>query len=247
MNTNFNKNQQTNSQTSAQTKAPVAIVDAAAAVKRGDPILLLPGESLSADLKESIKKLTKGKPTTPEYKKRVEDLFGLQPQQVTTEKKIFLGGFVEGEGSISMAAKKNPNGRFGIDLDPNFNLTQHINGVKHLHLALEVFGTGRITHKTNSQATLVLTIEARKSLVDVVCPFFEQYVIPYSSLAKSQRYLKWKKLLGLFDQGAHLDKDRMINELLPIWDEMRIQRGFKGATFSNLQEARDYVINFQKP
>ena len=228
MNANFNKNQLTNSLTSAQ-------------------ILLLPGESLSADLKEGIRKLNKGKPTTPEYKKRVEELFGLQPQQVTKEKKIFLGGFVEGEGSISMSAKKNPNGRFGIDLDPNFNLTQHINGVKHLHLALEVFGTGRFSHKAGSLATLVLTIEARKSLVDAVCPFFEQYVIPYSSPAKTQRYLKWKKLLDLFDQGAHLNKNRLIYELLPIWDEMRIQRGFKGAVFSNLQEARDYVINFKKP
>lgn len=213
---------------------------------KNQQILLLPGESLSADLSESIKNLNKGKPTTPEYKKRVEELFGLQPQQVTKEMKIFLGGFVEGEGSISIAAKKNKYGKFGIDLDPNFNITQHINGVKHLHLALEVFGTGRISHKASSLATLVLTIEARKSLVGAVCPFFEQYVIPYSSPAKTQQYLKWKQLLDLFDQGAHLNKNRMINELLPIWDEMRIQRGFKGAAFSDLQEAIDYVNNFKK-
>lgn len=216
-------------------------------VKSGDPILLLPGVQLSDDLKSKIADLNNGKPAFPTYKRRVEDLFGLQPQQITEAKKIYLAGFIEGEGSISMSAKKNKNGKFGIDLDPNFNLTQHINGVNHLHMALEVFGTGRITYKSGSCATLVLTIEPRLSLQNKVCPFYEKYVNPCSSVAKQKRFSKFKKLLDLFDQGAHLDQTRMINELLPIWDEMRMQRGYKGEVFANLQEAQAYVKNFKKP
>lgn len=216
-------------------------------VKSGDPVLLAAGIELSNGFKAKIKDLNQGKPNFSTFKRRVETLFGLQPQTITKEHKIFLAGFIEGEGSISMAAKKNSNGKFGIDLDPNFNITQHINGVKHLHLALEVFGTGRITYKSGSRATLVLTIEARQSLQDKVCPFYEQYVNPYSSVAKQKRFSKFKKLLDLFNQGAHLDKNRMINELLPIWDEMRMQRGYKGETFANLQEAQDYVKTFSKP
>ena len=216
-------------------------------LKSGNPIILLPGAHLSEDLKLKIANLNNGKPNFPTYKKRVEDLFGLQPQQITERKKVYLAGFIEGEGSISMSAKKNHNGKFGIDLDPNFNLTQHINGVNHLHMALEVFGTGRITYKSGSRATLVFTIEARQSLQSKVCPFYEKYVNPCSAVAKQKRFSKYKKLLDLFDQGAHLDRNRMIHELLPIWDEMRMQRGYKGEVFANLQEAQTYVKTFTKP
>jgi hypothetical protein len=35
--------------------------------------------------------------------------------------------------------------------------------------------------------------------------------------------------------------------LLPIWEEMRMQRGYKGEVFANLQEAQTYVKTFTKP
>ena len=51
--------------------------------------------------------------------------------------------------------------------------------------------------------------------------------------------------LDLFDDNAHLDKERFINELLPLWDLMRVQKGFKGETFKTLEEAQDFVRNFK--
>jgi hypothetical protein len=66
-----------------------------------------------------------------------------------------------------------------------------------------------------------------------------------SSNSKQSRYLKFKEMLGLFNTNAHLDRDRFIKELLPIWDSMRIQKSTK-QTFKDLEEAQEFVRNFQK-
>lgn len=208
---------------------------------KGNQLYLAPGVVLSDSFKEQIREMNQGNPDHKTYLTRVRNTFGLTPVTVDEKKKYFLGGFVEGEGSISVGAKKNTNAKFGVELDPLFNITQHINGVNQLYLALEVFQTGRIRYKAGSNATLVFIIEPRKSLEQKVCPFLEKYVYDLSSPAKQQRYLKFKNMLDLFNQGAHLDRDRFINELLPIWDSMRMQRGYKGETFSSLKDAQDFV------
>nr|AAL34373.1 unknown [Lobochlamys segnis]ALO21040.1 putative LAGLIDADG homing endonuclease [Lobochlamys segnis] len=209
------------------------------------PIVLKPGEKLSDDFLEEIREMNAGKPDFPTYKNRVRTLFGLAPVIITEEKKLFLGGFTEGEGSISVSAKKNPNASFGVEIDPLFNITQHINGVAHLYDALEIFGTGRIRFKSSSNATLVFSIETRLSLVQKVCPFFEKYIIPYASPVKKKRFKNFEKVLSLFDEGAHLDRDRFINEILPLWDDMRMQF-FEKQTFKTLEEAQDFARNYSR-
>jgi hypothetical protein len=79
-----------------------------------------------------------------------------------------------------------------------------------------------------------------------VCPYYDKNVYPLSSPAKQIRYTHFKKILKLFSDEAHLDRSRMINEMLPLWDEMRMQRGYKGETFASLKEAQEYVRDFKK-
>lgn len=210
------------------------------------PIILAPGEILSEEMLRKIKEMNVGKPDFNTYAQKVRKVFNLAPITINETKCHFLAGFIEGEGSISISAKKNMCGRFGIDIDPNFNITQHINGVNHLYFALELFQTGRIRHKAGSNATLVFTIEPRRSLQEKVCPFIRKYVYPFSAPAKQKRFDNFCNMLNLFDQNAHLDKVRVINELLPIWDSMRAQKGYQGQVFASLEEAQSYVKNFIK-
>lgn len=195
-------------------------------------------------IESKLKLANAGKPDSPTYKRRIRETFGLESITIDDKQNYFLAGFIEGEGSVSISLKKNSNATFGIELDPVFNITQHVNGIKHLYLALEKFQTGRIRYKTGSNATLVFVIEPRKSLQEKVCPFYEKYVNPFTCPAKKVRYESFKQMLDLFDQKAHLDKDRLINELLPIWQRMRIQS--RQTTFSSLEEAQEYVRNFKK-
>jgi hypothetical protein len=41
----------------------------------------------------------------------------------------FLGGFVEGEGSNSVSITIHKNFKFGINIQPVFNVSQHKNGL----------------------------------------------------------------------------------------------------------------------
>lgn len=212
-----------------------------AALKQNNAILLNPGAKLSTDVISAIKEMNAGKPDHVEYARRVRTLFNLQPITVDEKKKLFLSGFIEGEGSVSIGIKKNPNPRFGIEVDPCFNITQHINGVKHLYLALEIFQTGRIRYKAGSNATLVFIIEPRRSLQEKVVPFLNKYVYPYCAETKRMRYMNFEKMLNLFDQGAHLNAEGFVNEILPLWHSMRMQRGYQGETFPTLHDAQMFV------
>lgn len=208
------------------------------------PFRLRPQEKLSEAFCEELKKINAGRPTHDVYCRRVEKLFGLKPFPITKETKIWLSGFIEGEGSVSVGAKKNKNATFGVELDPCFNITQHVNGIQHLYTALRVFGAGRIRYKVGSNATLVFSITTRRTLVEKVIPYINEYAYKPSCLTKKERYKNYELLLNLFDERAHLDRTRMIEEVLPLWNEMRMQSGYRGETFVSLQAAQDFVRNY---
>lgn len=208
-----------------------------------------PGEKMPQDKLEQLKKINDAFSKTSNFSKYLIDLrqlFQIEEVQVTSESKLYLAGFLEGEASINISTKKLSTGKFGLIVDPEFNVTQHVNGFKTLYLALEVFKTGRIRHKSSSNATLVLTIDNRQSLEKKVIPFYEQYVVPFSYSEKVKRVAKFKTLLELFNKGAHKDLEQFLNQILPIWDEMRKQKGQINETFNSLEQAQDYARNFKK-
>ncbi len=96
---------------------------------------------------------------------------------ITQELKYYLAGFIEGEGSVTVSIKEHPTTKYGLLLDPEFFLYQHKAGIKHLELAQDVFGTGRIFPKHGSENVMVYSITSRRSLYEKVIPFFEKYMI----------------------------------------------------------------------
>lgn len=213
-------------------------------------IFLRPGEKLPKaivdGLKEANVRMNKSK-NFEEYRRRMQHILKLPNYVPLNEsQKFYLGGFLEGEGSIHIGAKKGPNTRFGAYLDPGFNVTQHVNGAKHLFDCLSFFRTGRIRHKGGSNATLVFEIDTRQSLQDKLIPFYKEYVLPSSSPAKKQRFEKFCYLLDAFDQKKHLEFDSFIYELAPIWDDLRMQKGQKNETFQSLEDFQRYCIEFVK-
>jgi len=62
----------------------------------------------------------------------------------------FLGGFVEGEGSNSVSISVNKNFKYGVNLQPVFNVSQHENGLKILYSFKELFGIGSVVEKSGS-------------------------------------------------------------------------------------------------
>jgi len=211
-------------------------------------ILLKPGEKLSPSIVDGLKKINATIHKTKDfasYKQAIQQLFECKDYVPLNEsQKYYLGGFLEGESSLSVGAKKGKGCKFGAYLDPGFNVTQHVNGVKHLFECLCFFGTGRIRHKSGSNATLVFEIDTRKSLQEKLVPFYREYVIPFASEAKRKRFQNFSYLLNAFDEKKHLEFHSFIYELAPIWDEMRMQKGQSNETFASLEDFQQYCVQF---
>lgn len=216
--------------------------------QKNTPIYLRPGEKLPNEVVEALKKANaqiKKTKNFEEYKKTMQRILQLPDFEALNEsEKFYLAGFLEGEGSLCVGAKKGPKTKFGAYLDPAFNVTQHVNGSKHLFQCLCFFRTGRIRHKAGSNATLVFEIDTRKSLQDKVVPFYKKYVVPFASKAKKQRFEKFHSLLDAFDTKKHLEFQSFLYELAPIWDELRMQKGQSNETFKSLEDMQEYCIHF---
>ena len=173
------------------------------------------------------------------YKNEIQKCFDLSSVKIDKNCRFYLAGFIEGEGSINVSLKKVPNGK--ILVDPEFSITQHINGISNLYLALCLFQTGRIRYKIGINATFVYSIDNRRSLDEKIIPFYEKYVIIYGSLHKKERFKSFKRLLQHLNEKDHLNTEKMVYEILPLWDKMRMQIGQANQTFKDLKEAQNYV------
>jgi hypothetical protein len=212
-------------------------------------MFLEPGEKISSDFLAKLAVInahyTKKK-DFPKYQQDLGKLFDLSPDlrspKITSRTTDYLAGFIEGEGSLSVGAKKNATSKLKVYIDPEFNVTQHINGIANLYLVLTYFKTGRLRHKTGSNATFVFTIDNRLTLEQKIVPFYENYLSSYfGTPIKKRRVWIFKTLLRLFNEKAHLDLERMLFEILPLWNAMRIQVGQENETFKSLADAQDYV------
>lgn len=212
-------------------------------------LLLKPGEKLSQSIIDGLKEASASRQKNrnfSDYKRKIQELFQCADYVPLNEmQKHYLGGFLEGEGSLMVGVKKGKYCKFGAYLDPAFNVTQHVNGVKHLYECLCFFGTGRIRYKSGSNATLVYEIDTRQSLQEKLVPFYREYVIPSSCFAKKTRFQNFCYLLDAFDQKKHLEFHSFVYELGPIWDEMRMQKGqSSNETFKSLEDFQQYCVHF---
>lgn len=210
-----------------------------------------PGTAVPKAILERLKEINNTYSKSKDFPKYKQDLFAFffpnQKEPIsTTESKLFFGGFVEGEASLNISAKKLETAKFGLMVDPEFSITQHINGISHLYAALSIFQTGRIRYKSGSNATFVFIIDNRISLEEKVIPFFESYVVPYASQTKVERVQIFKELLLIFKKKEHLNLDCLLNKILPLWDGLRMQKGQSNETFKSLEEAQEYVCNHVK-
>jgi hypothetical protein len=66
--------------------------------------------------------------------------------------KFWLGGFVEGEGTLVVSIVRNPQLANGVALQPEFSVAQHENGIQILHSFKVLFeGKGSVHVKSGSE------------------------------------------------------------------------------------------------
>ena len=120
----------------------------------------------------------------------------------------FLGGFVEGEGSMSVSISINKDFKYGVNIQPVFNVTQHKNGLETLNSFKELFGEGSIVQKSGSPDIYVYTLKGYKKIIKEVIPFLETYVIQFS--CKTEEYSIFKQIVLESSEGKQRNKDTLI-------------------------------------
>ena len=171
----------------------------------------------------------------------------------------FLGGFVEGEGSNSVSISINKNFKYGINVQPIFNVTQHKNGLDILYSFKELFNGGSVVEKSGSPDIFVYTLKGYKQIIKQVIPFLEIYVQPFS--CKKEEYFLFKEIVLQSSEGKQKNKEsliemvkliyklqgkgknrkREISEILEIIEDKTTY--FNNFTNSNKENQKDKILN----
>ena len=109
----------------------------------------------------------------------------------------FLGGFVEGEGSNSVSISINKDFKYGVNIQPVFNVSQHKNGLDILNSFKELFNCGSVVKKSGSPDIYVYTLKGYKQIIEHVLPFLETY---YNHLVVKRKNIQSLNKLSYYPQ-----------------------------------------------
>ena len=121
----------------------------------------------------------------------------------------YLAGFVDGEGSFHVAVQRSRFTRVGLQVIPEFHVSQHRDRAEVLELIRTVLGCGYI--KANHPGsvrdqTVVLVVRNRRDLVERVLPFFERFPLRSS---KQREFRTFATIIRAMERGEHLTKNGM--------------------------------------
>jgi hypothetical protein len=127
---------------------------------------------------------------------------GNQQESLSSEeqRRWFLAGVIEGEGSVYVGIKSHPTVPLGFFVQPGFSITQHRSRRALLEMARDEFGAGTIYPKPGNESVLVYSIQSRPVLSSVVSPFLARYM---RFSARRDDFRRFRDILGLFAQHAH--------------------------------------------
>ena len=130
-----------------------------------------------------------------------DNLFGADNQQERLD--AYLAGFVDGEGSFHVAVQRNPSTRVGLQLLPEFHVSQNVERREVLDMLMLRLGCGRIqdNHRGSKDKTLVFVVRRRSDLLSRVTPFFEAQPLLSS---KQQDFVVFGRIVRAMAQGEHL-------------------------------------------
>ena len=85
----------------------------------------------------------------------------------------YIAGYVDGEGSFAVSVQHNPSCRLGLQLVPEFHVSQNGDRAQVLELIRDRLGCGRIRPNSRRDRALVLVVRNRRDLLGRVVPFFD--------------------------------------------------------------------------
>lgn len=149
----------------------------------------------------------------------------------------YLAGFVDGEGTFSVAIIRHPGQRLGWMINPVFQVYQHERHRYILELFKEYFGTGNIYRKSGTHPVLTFSIDSRKSLLERVVPFFQRFPL----LVKNIEFQRFRQILEAMEKQEHLQNNgfkRLVTLAYEMNQQGKGRKHSKEYIFSTLPEQR---------
>ncbi len=128
-------------------------------------------------------------------------------QEVDVETGNYLAGFADGEGCFYVGVHPTPNVTLGLQVIPEFHVSQNGERISVLQLFVEVLGCGAIKRNastTSRDKTYVLVVKRHNDLYEKVLPFFRRF--PLRS-EKQQEFLKFAQVVEMMHDKKHLTID----------------------------------------
>ena len=134
-------------------------------------------------------------------------------QERPSEVASYISGFVDGEGCFSITIQKSGNVKLGIQVIPEFHVSQHQNRTEVLLVIKKKLGCGYIKpndYKNPKDQTSVYVVRNINDLRNKVIPFFKES--PLISI-KQKDFEKFARVVSLMEKGGHLKKGSLITIL----------------------------------
>jgi hypothetical protein len=112
----------------------------------------------------------------------------------------YIAGYVDGEGSFSVSVQRNPSCRVGMQLVPEFHVSQNGDRAQVLEIIRERLGCGYIKPNSSRDRAVVLVVRRRGDLLNRVIPFFETNPLLSS---KHVDFEKFARVVRGMAQGHH--------------------------------------------
>ena len=138
----------------------------------------------------------------------------------------WIVGFVDGEGCFSVSIFKNVTTTAGIQIFPEFIVTQGAKSLLVLEKLQMFFGCGKIyvnRRKDNHREDLYqYCVRSLKDLDSKIIPFFEKYQL---QTAKYQDFLVFCQVINVIKQKQHLSKNglKMVRALAGTMNRRKVR------------------------
>ena len=116
----------------------------------------------------------------------------------------YLAGFADGEGCFYIGVHPTPNVALGIQVVPEFHVSQNGERISVLQLFQDTLDCGLIKRNASASArdqTWVYVVKRHTDLYDEVLPFFTKFPLRSD---KHNQFLKFKQVVEMMHNKNHL-------------------------------------------
>jgi hypothetical protein len=133
--------------------------------------------------------------------------------RVPPEVGFYLAGFTDGEGSFNVSFRPRPDYPIPWKVSVSFKVSQK----DRVILALFKKHLGCGTLRSRPDGVWYYEVTNLTATIENVIPFFERF--PFLSAKKKRDFAKFKQIVALMQQGAHLTANG-VREILKIREDM---------------------------